>query len=201
MRRGRTRAFRDTCAPNGRGARPLYPGANRQLARVVKQVGARRGAVDRDHPHHLGRRLVARARRHVPIRRSSPASKPWPCRARISGYRGDLSVGVCAGIFRVRDQPLDPPALDLVGRPRPLISGGLSRAGARTRRRRGSVGLLGVPDPAPSSGESDDTENRHEDDEWNACPCCGGRMIIIETFEPGCRPRQWPIPSSGLDSS
>jgi hypothetical protein len=61
--------------------------------------------------------------------------------------------------------------------------------------------LLGVPDPAPSSGESDDTENRHEDDEWNACPCCGGRMIIIETFEPGCRPRQWPIPSSGLDSS
>ena len=35
--------------------------------------------------------------------------------------------------------------------------------------------LLGVPDPALSSGESDDTENRHEDDEWNACPCCGGR--------------------------
>jgi hypothetical protein len=47
--------------------------------------------------------------------------------------------------------------------------------------------LLGVPDPAPSSGESDDTENRHKDDAWNACPCCGGRMIIIETFEPGCR--------------
>ena len=61
--------------------------------------------------------------------------------------------------------------------------------------------LLGVPDPAPSSGESDDTENRHDHDEWNACPCCGGRMIIIETFEPGCQPRQWPIPSSGLDSS
>ena len=33
------------------------------------------------------------------------------------------------------------------------------------------------------------------------CPCCGGRMIIIETFQPGCQPRQWPIPSSGLDSS
>ena len=71
--------------------------------------------------------------------------------------------------------------------------------------RAGNIALarrfLGVPDPAPSSGESDDTENRHEDDEWNACPCCGGRMIIIETFEPGCQPRQWPIPSSGLDSS
>ena len=61
--------------------------------------------------------------------------------------------------------------------------------------------LLGVLDPAPSSSESDGTENRHEDSEWNACPCCGGRMIIIETFEPGCQPRLWPIPSIGLDSS
>ena len=61
--------------------------------------------------------------------------------------------------------------------------------------------LLGVPDPPPSSGDSDGTENRHEDSEWNACPCCGGRMIIIETFEPGCQPRLWPIPSIGLDSS
>ena len=61
--------------------------------------------------------------------------------------------------------------------------------------------LLGVPDPAPSSSESDGTENRHEDDEWNACPCCRGRMVIVETFEPGCQPRLWPIPSIGLDSS
>ena len=61
--------------------------------------------------------------------------------------------------------------------------------------------LLGVPDPAPSSGESGGTENRHEDSECNACPCCGGRMSIIETFEPGCQPRLWPIPSIGLDSS
>ena len=35
----------------------------------------------------------------------------------------------------------------------------------------------------------------------DACPCCGGRMIIIETFAPGCQPRLWPIPSIGLDSS
>ena len=45
--------------------------------------------------------------------------------------------------------------------------------------------LLGVPDPAPSSGESDGTENRHEDSEWNTCPCCGGRMVVIEIFQPG----------------
>src|SRR5258708_26216898 len=24
------------------------------------------------------------------------------------------------------------------------------------------------------------------------CPCCGGRMIVIETFEPGCEPRHRP---------
>ena len=72
--------------------------------------------------------------------------------------------------------------------------------------RAGNIALarrfLGVPDPTPSSGGgSDGTENCHEDAEWNACPCCGGRMIIIETFEPGCQPRLWPIPSIGLDSS
>jgi hypothetical protein len=61
--------------------------------------------------------------------------------------------------------------------------------------------LLGVPDPAPSSKESDGTKNPHQDSEWNACPCCGWRMIVIETFEPGCQPRLWPIPSIGLDSS
>jgi hypothetical protein len=26
------------------------------------------------------------------------------------------------------------------------------------------------------------------------CPCCGGRMFIIETFEAGCQPRHRPTP-------
>jgi hypothetical protein len=61
--------------------------------------------------------------------------------------------------------------------------------------------LLGMPDPAPSSAESDGAESGHEDEEWNACPCCGGRMIVVETFEPGCQPQFWPVPSITLDSS
>jgi hypothetical protein len=61
--------------------------------------------------------------------------------------------------------------------------------------------LLAVPDPTPSSREPGAAENGRVDQDWNACPCCGGRMIIIETFEPGCRPRLWPLPSIGLDSS
>jgi hypothetical protein len=24
------------------------------------------------------------------------------------------------------------------------------------------------------------------------CPCCGGRMFVIETFKAGCQPRHWP---------
>ena len=61
--------------------------------------------------------------------------------------------------------------------------------------------LLGAPDPAPSSSESDGADESSRRQQWNTCPCCGGRMIIIETFEPGCQPRLWPIPSIGLDSS
>jgi hypothetical protein len=61
--------------------------------------------------------------------------------------------------------------------------------------------LLGVPDPAPSDDEGDGAQEGLEYEEWNACPCCGGRMIIIETFAPGCQPRHRPIPSIGLDSS
>ncbi|TMJ94360.1 MAG: IS91 family transposase [Alphaproteobacteria bacterium] len=61
--------------------------------------------------------------------------------------------------------------------------------------------LLRVPDPAPSSREPDVAKNGRLDQDWNACPCCGGRMIIIETFEPGCQPRLWPLPSIGHDSS
>ena len=26
------------------------------------------------------------------------------------------------------------------------------------------------------------------------CPCCGGRMIIIETFQRGCSPQYRPTP-------
>jgi hypothetical protein len=28
------------------------------------------------------------------------------------------------------------------------------------------------------------------------CPCCGGRMIVIETFARGCQPKHWPAPAA-----
>jgi len=34
-----------------------------------------------------------------------------------------------------------------------------------------------------------------------SCPCCGGRMIIIETFERGCTPRHRPTIPIRFDTS
>jgi len=45
-------------------------------------------------------------------------------------------------LFGIRDQPIDPPPLDLVGRPRPLISIADSRVRARAPRDGGSVGAF-----------------------------------------------------------
>src|SRR6201997_3271767 len=58
--------------------------------------------------------------------------------------------------------------------------------------------LLAVPDPTPSSRASDHAENGRDDQDWNACPCCGGRVIIVEAFEAGCQPRFWPLPSISI---
>ena len=37
-------------------------------------------------------------------------------------------------------------------------------------------------------------EKNKDVDDPKACHCCGGRMIVIETFEPGQKPRYWPPP-------
>src|SRR5262249_6932952 len=61
--------------------------------------------------------------------------------------------------------------------------------------------LLGLPDPPPSTGGGDGAADGPEHEQWNACPCCGGRMILIETFEPGCTPRCHPTVPNPIDSS
>jgi hypothetical protein len=57
--------------------------------------------------------------------------------------------------------------------------------------------------PAPQNAPSD--ANRTGDGEPQAfpypCPCCGGRMIIIEIFERGCAPRYHPTVPNRVDSS
>jgi hypothetical protein len=74
---------------------------------------------------------------------SSPTSAGLvqPHSLMLAAMASDLGIRVGPGIFGVWDQPIDPPPLDRVGRPRPLISGSRSRAGARTCER-GSVGAF-----------------------------------------------------------
>jgi Putative transposase/Transposase zinc-binding domain len=43
------------------------------------------------------------------------------------------------------------------------------------------------PDEAPAGTEATDKP-------IHPCPCCGGRMVIIETFDAGCTPRHRPTP-------
>jgi hypothetical protein len=53
--------------------------------------------------------------------------------------------------------------------------------------------LLAVPMPQDRNAEAD-TDNPNEPPILSRpCPCCGGRMITIETFERGSSPRHRPI--------
>jgi hypothetical protein len=51
----------------------------------------------------------------------------------------------------------------------------------------------------PSRSEQPDTSEATALDEPRVlprpCPCCGGRMIIIETFARGCEPKHRPAPA------
>jgi hypothetical protein len=57
---------------------------------------------------------------------------------------------------------------------------GPARAGNLARMRE----LLAVPAPAAAKAEA-----QAPDQPEQSCPCCGGRMRIIEIFERGCAPR------------
>ena len=55
--------------------------------------------------------------------------------------------------------------------------------------------LLAQPAPPSQAPADDDPCSRHEAHaERPPCPCCGGRMIIVETFERGAQPRAPPSP-------
>jgi hypothetical protein len=64
--------------------------------------------------------------------------------------------------------------------------------------------LLAVPPPAPKPKPEivDEDGVIHEDSSTlSPCPCCGGRMHIIEWFERGCLPCHEPSPPKPKDTS
>jgi hypothetical protein len=64
---------------------------------------------------------------------------------------------------------------------------------ARVRR------LLAVP--KPQSQNADAADSSEPQTLTRPCPCCGGRMIVIEIFERGCSPRTRPVPVIRIDTS
>jgi hypothetical protein len=49
--------------------------------------------------------------------------------------------------------------------------------------------LLALPPPAPEPAEAE------PDDHRSACPCCGGRVLILKTFERCAQPHAPPRPT------
>jgi hypothetical protein len=75
---------------------------------------------------------------------------------------------------------------------------GLFVGGARTNTIARARELLKVPVPQSQAGDADGTEPQTLS---HPCPCCGGRMIVIETFERGCSPRTRPVSIIRIDTS
>jgi hypothetical protein len=78
-----------------------------------------------------------------------------------------------------------------------LASGHKAKNLARARE------LLDVAPPEPKAkAEIVDADGVvQEDSSLPPCPCCGGRMVIIEWFERGCLPRHQPSPPKPKDTS
>jgi hypothetical protein len=76
-----------------------------------------------------------------------------------------------------------------------FANGGRAENIARTRQ------LLNAPAAHRETGDADAADGGEPQALSHPCPCCGGRMIIIETFERGGAPRYRPTAPIRIDSS
>ena len=61
--------------------------------------------------------------------------------------------------------------------------------------------LLDASTPPPATPDPDSTADSGRQTSPYPCPCCGGRMIIIETFERGSAPRYHVAAAIRIDTS
>jgi hypothetical protein len=61
--------------------------------------------------------------------------------------------------------------------------------------------LLAVPKPQSENAAADAADGNKPQTPSHPCPCCGGRMVVIETFERGCSPRTRPANVIRIDTS
>jgi Putative transposase len=76
-----------------------------------------------------------------------------------------------------------------------FANGGRAENIARARQ------LLNVAAPPSEPSDADGTADNEPPTLAHPCPCCGGRMIIIETFERGGTPRHRPTIPIRIDTS
>ena len=61
--------------------------------------------------------------------------------------------------------------------------------------------LLNVPAPQNATSDAEGTRDGEPQPLSHPCPYCGGRMVVIEIFEPGRTPRYHPTVPDPIDSS
>ena len=76
-----------------------------------------------------------------------------------------------------------------------FANGGRAENIARARQ------LLNAPAPQNAPSDANSTREGEPQAFSHSCPCCGGRMIIIEIFERGCAPRYRPTVPNRIDTS
>jgi Putative transposase len=69
---------------------------------------------------------------------------------------------------------------------------GLFANGARAENIGRARHLIAVPKPQNKGADADAPDGNEPPAHSYPCPCCGGRMIIIETFARGCSPGYRP---------
>ena len=76
---------------------------------------------------------------------------------------------------------------------------GLLASGTRADNIARASRLLDVPAAQPEAGDDSCAEAAKPEPLSHPCPCCGGRMIVIETFQRGSSPRYRPAASTSRD--
>jgi len=71
---------------------------------------------------------------------------------------------------------------------------GLFAGTVRARNIERARQLLAAPEAAPERSRAEADSAAETASPVRRCPCCGGRMIVVETFE-GARPARSPSPS------
>ena len=78
---------------------------------------------------------------------------------------------------------------------------GLFASGRRVENIARARELLSVPAPQVEARDAAAPNADEPQALSHPCPCCGARMIVIETFKRGCSPRYRPTAPIGIDSS